>query len=378
MTAVTSGLPGSADRPEAVDIAVTEDVWGAPLAELARRRPVIRCPGAWRDRDELLAVAARARALLVRNRTAVDERLLAACPRLLIVARAGVGLDNIDLAAADRAGVVVSAPLGANAASVAEHTVGLALALARRTVRLDAGCRAGRWTRTAGRELAGGTWGLLGAGATARACGRLAMALRMRAVAYDPYVDPAHPDLAAAGITLAPLAHVVAAADVLSCHLPATAETRGLVDAALLARMRPGALFVSVGRGEVVDEDALADALESGALGGAALDVRRQEPPRPGRIEKLENVILTPHIAGITAQSQHRVLRVLADDIDAVLDGRPGAATVGAHRQARQAAGHAYPSPDGGDPPPVSVAPPPVSVAPPPDGEAPSQSLEGR
>lgn len=328
--------PAAGELPEeTVDVAVTEDVWGPALEGLAGHRTTVRRPAAWQDRRQLAGVAARARALVVRNRTMVDEELLAQCPRLLIVARAGVGLDNIDVAAADRAGVVVTAPLGANAVSVAEHTLGLALGLARGTVALDADCRAGNWSRRPGRELRGRTWGLLGAGATARACGELVTAMGMRVVAYDPYIDPRHPGLAAAGIELAALGEVIAAADVLSCHLPVTAETRNLVDRDLIARMRPGALFINVGRGEVADEEALGDALESGALGGAALDVRAQEPPGRGRLEKLANVILTPHIAGITHESQQRILRVLADDIDTVLSGGDAASAVGAHRKAR-------------------------------------------
>jgi D-3-phosphoglycerate dehydrogenase/(S)-sulfolactate dehydrogenase len=320
------------EQPDAVDVAVAEGVWGPPLEELARRRTVIRLPAVTGDSEELIATATRALALVVRNRTVVDEALLSRCPRLRIVGRAGVGLDNIDIPAADRAGVVVTAPLGANAVSVGEHAVGLALALSRRTVALDADCRAGNWSRTPGRELSGGTWGLLGAGATARACGRLASALGLRVLAYDPYIDPGHPGLAAAGIELAALAEVAAASDVISCHLPATAQTAKLVGRGLLAQLRPGALFINVGRGEVVDEDALADALESGSLGGAALDVRAAEPPVRGRIERLANVVLTPHIAGITTQSQQRILQVLADDIEAVLSGGAAASYVGRHQ----------------------------------------------
>jgi D-3-phosphoglycerate dehydrogenase / 2-oxoglutarate reductase len=124
-----------------------------------------------------------------------------------------------------------------------------------------------------------------------------------------------------------PLVDAVARSDVISVHLPATGRTRGLVDAAVLAWMRPTALLINVGRGEVVDENALADALESGAPAGAALDVRAQEPPRPGRLDKLENVLFTPHIAGITVQSQERILRLLTTDVDAVLSGgRPASA----------------------------------------------------
>ncbi|HEX6446870.1 MAG TPA: NAD(P)-dependent oxidoreductase, partial [Streptosporangiales bacterium] len=229
--------------------------------------------------------------------------------------------------------IVVTAPLGANAVSVAEHTLGLALALARRTVPLDRDTRAGEWRRTPGRELSGRTWGLLGFGATARAVGRLARALSMTVLAHDPYVPET--DVASAGVTPASLDEVVAGADVLSVHLPATAETRGLLGAELLARMKPDAVLVNVGRGDVVDEDALADALVAGRLGGAALDVRAAEPPSPGRLETLDNVVLSPHVAGITTESQDRIADVLAADIRAVLSGAPARSAVGTVKEAR-------------------------------------------
>ena len=316
-------------RSEPVDVAITEDVWGPPLAELARTRSVLRSPAAWESAAGMAAAASRARALVVRNRSQVDRALLGACPRLRVVARAGVGLDNIDVAAAQAKGVVVVAPLGANAVSVAEHALALALALSRRVVALDRDCRRGGWDRTPGRELNGSVWGLLGAGATGLACGRLAHALGLEVLAYDPGTSHAA-ELAAAGVSLAPLDEVISRAGIISCHLPATPGTRHFVNASMLARMRPGVLFVNVGRGAVVDEEALAGALESGHIGGAALDVREQEPPRRGRLELLDNVILTPHVAGITEQSQERILQVVAADISAVLDGRPPVAAVGA------------------------------------------------
>ncbi|TQM11558.1 NAD(P)-dependent oxidoreductase [Pseudonocardia kunmingensis] len=321
-----------------MSILVTEDVWGDPLRALGDRHPIQHAPELWKDRGGLLDALRGATALVVRNRTQVDAELLAAAPDLRIVARAGVGLDNIDVTAADDAGVVVAAPLGANARSVAEHALGLALALARNTVERDRDTRAGGWNRAPGRELRGGTWGLLGAGATARECGKLADAFGMRAIAYDPYVEPTSPALVEAGIRLAPLTEVVAHADVVSCHLPATAETEGFVGESLLARMRPHTLFVNVGRGEVVDEEALADALEAGRLAGAALDVRATEPPPGrGRLEDLPTTILTPHIAGITHESQQAILQVLAADIDAVLSGGEARAMVGAVRRGRAA-----------------------------------------
>lgn len=309
-----------------IDIAVVEDVWGEPFDDLASRRVVAFEPDAWRDEARLHELAGTARALVVRNRTQMTRELLGTGVRA--VARAGVGLDNIDLAAAAELGVSVIAPIGANAASVAEHALGLALAVARTVVTSDGEVRAGRWHRRPGRELSGGTWGLLSAGATARATARLARAIGMAVVAHDPYIDPAHPELREIGVRLCPLAEVVATADVLSVHLPATPETEGLVGAELLARAKPGQILVNVGRGEVLDEDAVADAIESGRIAGAGLDVRRTEPPTPGRIDALPGVVLTPHVAGITRQSQERIVGILCAELDVLLDGGTSAYAV--------------------------------------------------
>ena len=314
------------------DVIITEDVWGRPFEILREKLVVARQPSAWRSSELLPQVLAGARAVVVRNRTQVTEEVLAQCPELRVVARAGVGLDNIDVRAADGRGVVVVAALGANAVSVAEHSLGLAVALARGMLPLDRSTRSGRWDRTPGLELAGRTWGLLGAGATGRACARLARAFEMDVLAYDPYISPQHPEIAELGIRLVDLEEVARGADVISCHLPATAETMGLIGAEFLAVTRPNALLINVGRGEVVDEDALADALDAGQLGGAALDVRETEPPVPGRLERMDNVILTPHVAGITDESQGRILTILAEDITTVLSGGAARYAVGAAR----------------------------------------------
>lgn len=299
------------------DVVVLEDVWGEPFERLAAARTVAR--------DGDLNALKAARALVVRNRTRVDGALLDTAPALQIVGRAGVGLDNIDVAAADERGIVVVAPLGANAISVAEHTLALALALTRDLLPHDRAVRAGQWRRTPGRDLAGRTWGLLGLGATGRAVARLAVALGMRVIAYDPYVATA------ADAELADLDTVLAGSDVLSVHLPATPETQGLLGADALSRLRPGAILVSVGRGEVIDEDALAAALHARRLAGAGLDVRTAEPPGAGPLDDAPNVIFTPHVAGITAESQQRIATVLVDDINAVLDGGEAAHAVGRH-----------------------------------------------
>lgn len=315
------------------DVLVAEDVWGPPFAALGERVGVRYEPELWRDRDALLAAARGCRALVVRNRIRVDGELLAAAPELRVVARAGAGLDNVDVAGADRRGVVVLAAPGANAGSVAEHTVGLALALARGIVGHDRAVRAGRWDRVLGMELAGRTWGLLGVGATGLAVARLAHCLGMRVLGYDTAVGPDDPRLAGVPVRLVALTEVAAGADVLSIHLPATSDTRHLVGDEFLARMRPGALLVSVGRGEVVDEAALARALDGGPLGGAALDVRETEPPRPGPLDAAEGVIFTPHVAGLTREAQDRVLAMLAEDLAALLAGDTARHAVGAARR---------------------------------------------
>ena len=311
-------------------IIVAEGVWGPRFAELAQAWSVGRVDHAPSAHD-----LAGARALVVRNRTKVTRELLESAPDLQVVARAGAGLDNIDVDAADDLGVVVVAALGANAVSVAEHTVGLALAVARKTVPLDASTRAGDWNREPGHELAGGIWGLLSAGATARATARLARGLDMSVVAYDPYLDPAGAELAGTGITLHPLDDVIATADVLSVHLPATPETTHMLDAARLAKAKPNLIVVNVGRGEAVDESALADALQQGRIAGAALDVRHAEPPGPSVLDGLPNVVLTPHVAGITTQSQARIADLLCSNIEDVLAG--GTATAAVTRSATPA-----------------------------------------
>lgn len=304
-----------------VDVVIAEDVWGPAFDELAARRHVRYVPDAWSDHESLCRAVADTRALVVRNRTQVTADLLDAAPHLRVVARAGVGTDNIDVTAADRRDVAVVVPRGANAISVAEHTLGLALALTRRTVEFDGQVRSGRWTRTPGRELAGRVWGTLSAGATARQTLTLASALGMWTVAYDPYIAVDDPQLADIGCALLPLETVLAEADVLSVHLPATRDTEKLLDAARLSLLPEHALLINVGRGEVIDEEALADALENGHLAGAALDVRASEPPTPGRLETLPTLIQTPHIAGITTDSQQRIVARLSADIDTVLSG---------------------------------------------------------
>lgn len=313
-------------------IVVTEDVTGPAYDRLGSRWALQHDAGAWDTPALWSTLLSGAEAAIVRNRTRVDQRFFDAAPQLKVVARAGVGLDNIDLEAADRAGVVVVAPLGANASSVAEHALTLALALSKNLIVSDQVTKAGGWDRAPTQELAGKTWGLLSAGATARATGRLARALGMEVLAYDPYVDPGHPDIVDTGIRLAPLEEVLAGADVLSVHLPPTDATHHLLNETSLGLLPAGALIINVGRGEVIDERALLAALESGRVAGAGLDVRDKEPPVPGPLEAHPNVILTPHVAGISVQAQTRIAEILCQQIQLVLEGQQATTAVGSHR----------------------------------------------
>ena len=324
---MTLGQQQSLGRPTVV-VVVLDGVTHDALGALGARGEVRHRPATGTDTAATVAAVRDADVVVVRNLSTISAAVIAASPRLRVVARVGVGLDNIDVAAADRAGVVVLSPRGANAASVAEHALGLALALARHTVPLDRQTRAGGWVRTAGRELAGGTWGVLGAGATGRATALLARGLGMTVLAHDLFADAAA--LRAAGIEPVALDDLARRSDVLSVHVPGGPTTAGLVGARLLGLMRDDAVLISLGRGDVVDEVALLDALEAGRIGGAALDVRAQEPPVPGALETRDDVIVTPHLGGVTTQAQDRILRLLVADIGRLLDGEPAEHAVGA------------------------------------------------
>ncbi|MGA1705596.1 MAG: hydroxyacid dehydrogenase [Candidatus Nanopelagicaceae bacterium] len=314
-------------------IVISEDVWSDGFAELAKDHTTVHEPDLWSRWDDLKYALASAEALVVRNRTQVNEELFAAAPKLKVVGRAGVGLDNIDIDAANRHGVVVSAALGINAVAVGELTLGLALALLRKVTELDASTRSGEWNRKAGVEITGKTWGMLGFGATARALARLLKGFGVTVIAYDPFAK-LDPNFAAeTNTTLASLEDVISRSDVISLHMPATPETTKMINSARLASMKGHAIIVNVGRGELIDEEALEDALRKGVIAGAALDVRESEPPKDSRFSDLSNVILTPHIAGITKESQSKINEVLLSEVKAAVSGGSPSYAVGAVKE---------------------------------------------
>ena len=308
-------------------ILISEDVWGAPFQALEGSFPILRNDDLWNNPEELKASLKDATALVVRNRTKVTADVIAAAPKLKVIARAGVGLDNIDIKAADAAGVVVVAGLGANAVSVGELTLGLALALLRNIPGHDVATRDGGWIRTPGRELSGLTWGLLGCGATGLATAKLLQGFGCPVLGYDPYAKNVP------GVELTSFDDVLKRSDVVSIHMPSTSETNGSINAASLALMKSDAIIVNVGRGEVINEADLMAALKAKTIAGAALDVRAQEPPVAGEMEQIPNLILTPHVAGITQESQLRINQILTANIQLVLNSKPATHAVGALKE---------------------------------------------
>jgi D-3-phosphoglycerate dehydrogenase / 2-oxoglutarate reductase len=251
-----------------------------------------------------------------------DEAALSAAPRLRAIARYGVGTDGVDLAAAAERGIVVTNTPGANSEAVAELAIGLMFALARRIPQQSAAARAGSWRPVQGIQLAGRTVGLLGLGRVGAAVARRAAALGCEVVGFDPAVDAG--EARAMGARLATAAEVAAESEFLSLHLPVTAETTDQVDAGFLAGMRDGAFLLNTGRGELVVERDLLEALERGALAGAALDTLREEPPAPDHpLLARDDVIVTPHAGAQTAEAGAAMGGLALDDLLAVLGGRP-------------------------------------------------------
>ena len=255
---------------------------------------------------DLARELADADALIVRSATHVTEDVLSHAPKLRIVGRAGVGVDNIELDAATRRGVLVVNTPGSSSTSVAEHALALMMSLARSIPQLNAAMHAGRWEKSsAGAEMRGKTLGLVGLGRIGAEVARRARALEIRVVAYDPYLSPER--AAEWGVELLPLPEMLGKADYVSLHTALSPATERIVNAGFLAQMKRGARLVNTARGELVDEAALADALRSGHLAGAGLDVFTVEPPKDSPLLAMSNVIATPHVAGSTAEAQEEV-----------------------------------------------------------------------
>lgn len=276
-------------------------------------------------RDQLLGLLAEGGwdALVTRSQTRVDAELIeAAGPRLAVIGVGSVGTDRIDIAAATRAGtIVLNSPTG-NTIAAAEHAMALLLSLARRIPSAEASLRRGEWQRSrfVGTELRGKTLGIVGLGKIGRALARRALGFEMRVVAADPFLTAEQ--ALEAGARLVGLDELIETSDVVSVHTPGGDATRSLIGRDELARMRPGAIVLNAARGGIIDEVALAEALESGHIGGAALDVYSTEPPAPDHpILRAPNAVLTPHLGASTAEAQERVAVEMAEQVVLALSG---------------------------------------------------------
>lgn len=271
--------------------------------------------------EELLTEIGMYHAMIVRGRTKVTAAVFDAAPNLKVVGRAGVGVDNIDLAAAKAHGVtVVNSPL-ATTVAVAELTLGLMLALVRDIPRADATMKAGKWLKKEfeGVELWGKTLGVIGCGRIGSAVVQRAKAFEMQAIGYDPLISPE--EVTQRGMTPVSLDELLARSDMITMHLPLTAQSRGILNREAFEKMKEGVLIICAARGGVVDEEALLEALNSGKVAGAGLDVFATEPPGATALVTHPKVVVTPHIGAQTAESQQRAAEDISTEVLAALNG---------------------------------------------------------
>lgn len=308
------------------DIVISEFMDGDAVRELSCDFDVIYDPTLVDRVSDLHRALAACRGLIVRNRTQVREDLLAASPNLRVVGRLGVGLDNIDVEACKFRRISVVPAIGAVEAPVAEFTIAaIFLLLRRRTFYCTPDVVAGKWPREEmiGLELAGRRLGLVAFGAIAREVAARAAVLGMQVSAYDPYVPAADGAWSRFGVEYREFDDLLSQSDIISVHTPLTPETRGLIDGKAFARMKAGAFLVNTARGGVVNEAAMVEALKTGRLAGAVVDVFDKEPLAAANPFKgVPNLHLTPHIAGYTEESSLRVGRIVAGGIRAALAGQ--------------------------------------------------------
>lgn len=273
--------------------------------------------------EELLSIIREYHALIVRSRTRVTAPVIAAGKKLKVIGRAGVGIDNIDLASATQHNVIVVNAPRATTMAVAEYTLCLILALARPITTADASMKSGLWLKKelSGIEIHGKTLGLIGMGSIGSAVAKLAGALGLIVLGYDPLVSPA--DIQARGAQPVDLHELYARSDIISIHVPLSPETRGMIDGQALGRMKRGVRLVCTARGGIIDETALLGALESGQVAGAALDVFSKEPPGLSALVAHPHLVASPHIASQTIEAQARAANDIASEVLAALRGEP-------------------------------------------------------
>jgi D-3-phosphoglycerate dehydrogenase len=300
-------------------VLIAEQLSDATLEELGPDFEIRFCDGA--NRADLLSAIADVDAVLIRSATKIDAEVLSVARRLKVVARAGVGLDNVDVRAATQAGVMVVNAPQSNIISAAEHAIGLLLAVARHIPAAHASLRSGEWQRSrfTGVELFDKTLGVLGLGRIGVLVAQRLAAFGMKVIAYDPYVQPGR--AAQMGVRLVPLDELLATSDVITVHLPKTPETVGLIGEAELAKVKPGVLVINAARGGIIDEHALYVALKENRVAGAGVDVFVQEPCTESPLFELDNVVVTPHLGASTREAQEKAGLAVARSVRLALAG---------------------------------------------------------
>ena len=271
---------------------------------------------------QLIDLIADYEAIIVRSKTSVTTSVIEAARRLKVIGRAGSGLDNIDVATATKRGIAVLNAPNVSSNSTAEFALAQLLSLSRNIPQAHASMRAGEWqpARFMGTQVMSKSVGVIGFGAVGRKFARLCLALKMEVLVHDPFLNVENEE---AGIEAVTLEELLARADYVSLHCPLTERTRHLIDAVKLAQMKPGARLINCARGELIDETALLEALQSGRLAGAALDVYASEPPANSPLLTLDTVVLTPHLGASTEEAQQMVgLRIANDVVDLLLKGQ--------------------------------------------------------
>lgn len=304
-------------------IIVTELIWSEGLDVLKIMGEVTYNPDLWKS-DKLLAAIGDADAVIVRNQTKVTKEFLAAGPRIKVVGRLGVGLDNIDLEACAQSGVKVVFARNANAVSVAEYVFAAMLGFSRRLDLTTDDVKKGNWSRKQFTlsELQGKTLGLIGVGEIGTRLASRAKAFGINIIGYDPFLPPYELACSDFGVQLTDLKDVLTQSDFVSLHVPLTDKTRNLINKDSLALMKPTSVIINTSRGEIINETDLYNALKNNEIAGAALDVLSKEPPEESPLLMLDNIILSPHIAGLTKEAQVRTSVLVARELCKVLGGQ--------------------------------------------------------
>jgi D-3-phosphoglycerate dehydrogenase len=300
-------------------VLIAEELAPSVLAVLGDGFDIRHVDGA--DRSQLLPALAEADAVLIRSATQIDEEALAAAPRLKVVARAGIGLDNVDVPAATARGVMVVNAPQSNIVSAAEQAVALLLACARNIAPANAALKAGKWQRSkwTGVEIADKTVGVVGLGRIGVLFAQRMSAFGVRLLAYDPYVQPAR--AAQIGVRLVPLDELLRESDFISIHLPKTPETVGLIGEKELSTCKPGVRFVNAARGGLIDEHALAQAIKDGHVAGAGIDVFATEPCTESPLFEFDSVVVSPHLGASTVEAQDKAGVAVARSVKLALEG---------------------------------------------------------